>query len=616
MLKTHFTRKNLIGLAMTFFYVLSVLIAGLAIDGNNPVFAKNNPLQNMAVALFPVKDINGITTKGVPAGSLQAYILLVLFMIYVMLCVTAILYEVRLAKYYDEKPLSLKWWIIYIVTFFICGGLWTGISMVSQISDMPFGYYIANSYLFLLEAMILGLVVFFILGSIIFNVCVLVINFKHINEPFKFFDDRSEKAKEEAEKEEEEKKAKEQGELAESFGEGNSSNGIGGNVTGGNGGSVNGVASLDDSSPLKEKERVFPGLCSIDYANMSLQNDVFEDNITLDELCVRFRNYLAAKEGLYFSLTYIREFISGLAASRFIILEGLSGTGKSSLARYFSEFISEKSYFEAVQATWRDRTSILGYYNDFSKTYNETEFLKRLYDYSYKKNHINVMVLDELNISRVEYYFADFLSVLEYPQDEWKIKIMQFPYDFDAPEHLADGIVEIPENTYFIGTANKDESTYTITDKVYDRAITIDFNDRNEPFAVDGNSEKITLSYSHLQELFNDAISKEENQLSLEEYKKFKTLTDYTFDMFDLTFGNRIMRQIQLFVPAFVACGGSKEDALDFMFSRKVVSKLEGRFEDYIKEGLLNLKTLIVKTYGENSFPQSNQLIDKLIRKL
>ncbi len=226
------------------------------------------------------------------------------------------------------------------------------------------------------------------------------------------------------------------------------------------------------------------------------------------------------------------------------------------------------------------------------------------------------MVLDELNISRVEYYFADFLSVMEYPLDEWKLKIMQFPYDFDAPEHLNDGILQIPENTYFIGTANKDESTFTITDKVYDRAITIDFDDRNEPFAATGESEKITLSYTRLQELFAEAINEETNQLSMEEYKKFKTLTDYTYDMFEITFGNRIMRQIQLFVPVYVACGGKKEEALDFMFARKVVSKLEGRFEDYIKDGLLDLKTLIVKTYGENTFLQTNHMIDKLLRKL
>lgn len=612
MTKTHFTRKNLISIALVFFYALSTIISGLAIDGNNPVFAKNNPIQNLAASLFKVTDINGITAKGVPSGSIQAYILLILFAIYIVLCTTSIIFEVRLAKCYDESPLNFKWWSIYIATFILCGALWIGISMVSQISSESFGYYLSNSFLFLLESIVIGLIVFAILGLVIFNVCALVVNFKKINKPFVFFDDEENK-KEELERQKEEQRSVEQGKLAESFGE-SSLSGENGSLIKGNG--VVGNYTQDDSSPLKEKERVFPGLCTIDYACSNLVETEFDNNISLKDLCVRFRNYLAKEEGLYFSLIYIQEFISAFASSRLIILEGLSGTGKSSLARYFSKFINEQSYFEAVQATWRDRNSLLGFYNDFSKTYNETEFLKRLYDASYKKDHINIMVLDELNISRIEYYFADFLSVLEYPQDEWKIKIMQFPYDFDPPIHLQDGIIQIPENTYFIGTANKDESTYTITDKVYDRAISINFEDKNEPFDVDGESSPISISYTYLQELYSKAILDKNNQLSISDYNTFKNITDYTYKMFELTFGNRILRQIQLFVPVFVACGGKKEDALDFMFARKVISKLEGRFDDYIKPGLLGLKDLISKTYGADSFAQTNLIIDKLLRKL
>ena len=617
MRKTHFTRKNLIALAMVFFYGLMILVAALMIDGNNPMFAKNNPIQSLTRSLFPLPTLDGRVTNGVPLGSIQSYILIVLFVIYLLVCSGALMYEVRLAKYYDEKPTSKKWWFIYILTFVLCLGLWIGISMVSQISDKPFPYYIGTSFIFLGESILMGTLIFAILFLLVFNIAAIVINFKHIDQPFRFFDNKAMEQKELEEELEAEEKAKEQGELESSF-TGTSSTGTGvgegGNGSCGAGGSGNGDG--EDVSPLKDKERVFPGLCTIDYESMTEEPEEFEDNLSLEELCVQFRNYLASKEGLFFSLKTVREFIAGLAASRLIILEGLSGTGKSSLARYFSEFINEKSYFEAVQATWRDRTSVLGYYNDFSKTYNETEFLKRLYRYTYKEDHINVMVLDELNISRIEYYFADFLSVLEYPEDEWKLKIMQFPYDFEAPEHLTDGILQIPANTYFIGTANKDESTFTITDKVYDRAITIDFDDRNEPFEVEGPSDKITLSHHHLKELFSEAIENEENQLTMDDYKRFKNLTDFTYDTFDLTFGNRILHQIQLFVPVFVACGGTKEEALDFMFSRKVVAKLEGRFEDYIKQGLIDLKGLISRYYGLAKFPQTCHIIDKFIRKL
>mgnify|MGYP002521028531 FL=1 len=615
MFKTHFTRKNFIAISLVFFYLLMVLFSAVAIDGNNPFFVKNNPIQLLAASLFPLNDLEGRVVKGVPAGSLQAYFLIILFVIYILLCVSSIIYEVRLAKYYDEKPTSKKWLLTYGVTFLVCGALWIGISMVSQISDKPYPYYIGTSFIFLGEAIVIGLLLFLILSSIVLNACFLVVNLKNIDKPFKFFDGSKVEQKELEEEETEEARAKAQGQLAESFGESSNPTSVSGAVTSA-GASSNGASTSEDSSPLKEKERVFPGLCSIDYLNMAPNNDVFDDSLSLSEIATRFRNYLAKEEGLYYSLLSIREFISAFAASRLIILEGLSGTGKSSLARYFSEFIGEKSFFEAVQATWRDRTSILGYYNDFSRTYNETEFLKRLYEFGYKKEHVNIMVLDELNISRVEYYFADFLSILEYPEDEWKIKIMQFPYDFDAPLHLQDGILQIPNNTFFIGTANKDESTYTITDKVYDRAITLDFDDRNEPFEVSGESSPISLSFTRLESLFEEAIAKKNNQLTIDDYNTFKKLTDFTYDTFDLTFGNRILHQIQLFVPAFVATGGTKEEALDFMFAEKVISKLEGRFEDYILQGLLDLKALLKKTYGEGSFQETNRRIARLIKKL
>jgi len=608
-MKTHFTRKNFIALALTFFYCLIAAISGICLDANNPLKIKDsaNQIKSLGIDLLGFKEVS---------AGFCGWILLSCFLVYVLLFTSMFIYEMRLAKYYYDKIFTKKYVFIYIATFLGSLILCFGIGMVAQ---YPYEIdAIVASLRFLLESSVVGLIIFILLLIIVGGICMLYINVKHIDEPFRWFGKKT-KELEEEEKEKEEEKDKEQdeqGNLANSFGEVNSDanptlgNGVGGN---GSGSSIGGQVG----ETLKEKERVFPGLCSLDAINEANREEDFDDdNINLKDLVINFRNYLAKSEKLYFDINTIRAFISGLAASRLIILEGLSGTGKSSLARYFSDFISEESYFEAVQATWRDRTSILGYYNDFSKVYNETEFLKRLYDASFKKEHINIMVLDEVNISRVEYYFADFLSVLEYPSDKWKLKIMQLPYDFDAPSHLEDGILTIPENTFFIATANKDDSTYTITDKVYDRAISISFDDRNAPFEVEGDVAKIRLSFSKLQALFKEAIDNSEYNLTKDDLAKFKTITDFTYDTFDLTFGNRIMHQIELLVPVYVASGGSKIDALDFMFSKKVVSKLEGRFEDYIKDGLLSLKKLIEKTYGKDSFTLTNHTIDKLVRKL
>ncbi len=599
--RTHFTRKNLLILTVVFFWAAFVIIAGLGLDRDIGIFAKNNPFQKLGIALgFNI----------IVEGTWHRWALLLIFFVYAMFLTSALIFEYRTAMYYEKKGGSAKYVLIYIATIILSTAFFGGISYVSLHPWNPEAVRLC--YLYFAESLAVGTIFFVFLALLILNISFLWVNVRRIDEPWRFFGKHGDELAKEEKKEAEEAAAAmaDQGSLAESFGESNG-NGIAGNGNGVAGAGIGGEAGV-----LSDKERVFPGLCSVDYAYIGYREQMFDDNINLRDLCSQFRNYLAKELKLYYSETIIREFVAGLAASRFIILEGLSGTGKSSLARYFSEFVSEKSFFEAVQATWRDKTSILGYYNDFSRSYNETEFLKRLYEYSYKPSNLNFMVLDELNISRIEYYFADFLSVLEYPIDEWKIKIMQFPYDFEAPEHLQDGILKIPANTYFIGTANKDDSTYTITDKVYDRAITIDFDDRNEPFEIEGDVSKITLSFDKLQALFAEAKGKEENKMSNKDVNNFRIIADFAYDTFDITYGNRIMNQIENFVPVFVECGGSKEDALDFMFARKVVAKLDGRFEDYIKPGLMNLKSLIIKTYGEGKFPQTNHMIDRLLRKL
>ena len=604
--KTHFTRKNFIAIALVYFFVILVLLSALLCDATNPIGLKESAnIVKKISKIFSFPDINGST---------GAYILLSCVLVYILIFVSALIYEMRLAVYYEGKALKKKWVLIYVATFFITTILGFGIGLVAQ---YPYeAKYIGNSFLFLLQAMLVGLLLFAALGSIIFSICSLYINFKHINEPFKFFGGRVKEVEEmEDEREIRDREiAKEQGDLAASFGEGETEI-ITKEVSSG-GGQVS-ISNPDDTKVIGDKERVFPGLSTIDLIAKAEREKLFSlDGIDLERVVNQFRNYLAKQKGIYFDLNTLRAFIAGLATTRIIILEGLSGTGKSSLARFFSDFIEEESYFEAVQATWRDRSAILGYFNDFSKTYSETEFLKRLYHSTYRLNHVNVMVLDEVNISRVEYYFADFLSILEYPMDKWKIKIMQLPYDFEAPEHLNDGILKIPHNTWFILTANKDDSTYTITDKVYDRAITINFSNRNESFTVDGNSETLPISYEGLTYLFDDAINNMDNHLSEEEVKNFKTIIDFTYDTFEITFGNRINHQIERFVPVFYQAGGNKNDALDFIFSRKVISKLEGRFEDYIKQGLLDLKRLILKIYGKDNFTLTLKEIDKLLRRL
>ena len=602
-MKAHFTRKNFIVLALIFFYILVTGFVAIAIDANNTIMKEGNPIQLITTAF-------GFQLVKVILPNVITYVMLA---VYTFLFSAALIYEVQLAKISNERPLSLKWIGVYLVTFIVCYGLATAIGIVSS---LPLNSeVIAASYLYSLEAFLIGLIIYIIIALVVTFVFVLILNVKNYGKPFKFLSKENKTMEEEKLKESiDELRQEEQGLLASSFAKPSKEISNNAQVTNAQTHSE-AASSTEVSSNLAPKERVFPGLCSIDVKEEIVEQDNFENNIDLASLCVEFRNYLAKEQGLYFSLEVIRQFVSALSASRLIILEGLSGTGKSSLARYFSTFISEKSFFAPVQATWRDRTSLLGFYNDFSKSYNETEFLKRLYEASYRQRDINIMVLEEMNISRVEYYFADFLSIMEYPEDEWILKVMQLPYDFEAPNHLEDGNLAISNTTWFIGTANKDDSTYTITDKVYDRAIVISFNERNESFEVKDDVRPISISYDYLMDLYKKAQDKKENRLSSSDLKKLNTISDFIFNSFDITFGNRIMHQIELFTPVYVECGGTKEEALDFIISRKVLNKLEGRFEDSIKPNLEELLALLDKTYGSNKFIESKKVIRRLLKR-
>ena len=343
--------------------------------------------------------------------------------------------------------------------------------------------------------------------------------------------------------------------------------------------------------------------------------ETVEEDITLSDFVLRFQSHAINHYKVYYELPLLRSFIAGLSSTRLIILEGLSGTGKSLLPRMFSRFTGSTARFSPVQATWRDKTDVLGFFSEFTKTFKITDFLCHLYESSYV-DETTLMVLDEMNLSRIEYYFADFLSILEYPQEEWKIKVYEPEIGQKLPKKLTGGYVTIPANTWFIGTANTDDSTFTITDKVYDRAITLDFRERISPIKSDYKSDPISITAEKLQQLFAEAQENEALRLNEEETDKFLIICDFMRDAFDIRFGNRIMVQINQFVPVYVALGGTKEEALDFMFSSKVMRKLNGMFEDYVKDELVTLKKLLADTYGKGTFVETERIIAKILKRL
>lgn len=599
MKKPYFTRKNLIVLSLAFFYSFLLLFVGLCLDGSHLLIGKKNPIALVAgkINFEPIRC--GVT----------GYVSLILVAIYISVFVALFLYEKRYAVLNNKKPYSLKMILSYLASLVACFILSFGVGMLICGKNG-----IKTMYQFTGQSLLITTCIYILAFAFIGGILMFIVNFTQVDRPFRAFEDKNYPVLDDDDLV--------KNDVSSNF-DAVPSNKVSGTVSGEVGigqpttTDNNNSSVIRQTEELDDREKVFPALSMMDeeYEGYAVEN-VVSDNLTLNEIATRFRNYLAKEEKLYFDIDTIRFFVSGFAASHFMILEGLSGTGKSSLPRYFAKFINANLLFVPVQATWRDKTNLIGYFNDFSKAYSETEFLTSLYHANYNPDMIHMFVLDEMNISRVEYYFADFLSVLEYPEEEWKIKIMQLPYNFIPPAKLDDGVIQIPNNVYFVGTANKDDSTFTITDKVYDRAITIDFDNRNDAFNVNGDASTINLSRSALAKLYQEAKNNKSYQMTDNDYQKFQTISDYIYDQFDITFGNRILNQISELVPVFVSCGGTKEEALDFLLSRKVISKIEGRFEEYVKNALRELLNLIHKTYGKDVLKRSEKTIQNLMRRL
>ena len=104
--------------------------------------------------------------------------------------------------------------------------------------------------------------------------------------------------------------------------------------------------------------------------------------------------------------------------------------------------------------------------------------------------------------------------------------------------------------------------------------------------------------------------------LSRDDYDRFSVLSKFVLEAFDINFGNRILNQIVRFVPVYVACGGTAAKALDLMFARKVLRKLEGKYDDTIKPNLVKLEKLVLQQYDKNEFSATLEAIAKLKRKL
>ncbi|MDE7162309.1 MAG: AAA family ATPase [Anaeroplasmataceae bacterium] len=315
---------------------------------------------------------------------------------------------------------------------------------------------------------------------------------------------------------------------------------------------------------------------------------------------------------LSYSLEDIATFLAGLGASRLTILQGMSGTGKTSLPKIFMEAISGNCEIIEVESSWRDKNELLGYYNEFSKSFTPKKFTQALYKAKLNAEVPTLIVLDEMNLSRIEYYFSDFLSLMEHEEDKRAIKLLNIKLSYfeDGVEKEYAGLTEghtikMPSNVWFIGTANRDESTFEISDKVYDRAQTMNFTKRAPKVVPTGSPlAPKYVSYEALAELF---VSAKTNLKFDAEKNSTIQKVEALLIPYNISFGNRILNQMEDFVKIYCACFTDPKqafkNAIEKILLSKVVSKLEFKIvenkealaKEFDKLGLKNCSAFIRK---------------------
>jgi len=204
--------------------------------------------------------------------------------------------------------------------------------------------------------------------------------------------------------------------------------------------------------------------------------DKQENNYEVEEIIEDMEKYIESK-GFIFEPNFIRNFFLSLKSKPLVMLAGISGTGKSKLVELFANGLgatreNQRFTIIPVQPDWNDSADLLGYLNLQNEFIRGplTEVLEKAIndpDYPY------IVCLDEMNLARVEYYFSDFLSIME--SRRWEgVSISSAPINLKG--YSSESELYFPANLYVVGTVNMDETTHTFSRKVLDRANTIELS--------------------------------------------------------------------------------------------------------------------------------------------
>lgn len=331
-----------------------------------------------------------------------------------------------------------------------------------------------------------------------------------------------------------------------------------------------------------------------DMVNEAVMKSEANSKLDMKGVIENIQKYINNK-GFIYSYEELSNFYLSLKTKPFVILAGISGTGKSKLVKLFSEAVNGVYNLISVKPDWNDSTELFGYKNINDK-FIAGKLTQIILEASKKENLKKpyFISLDEMNLARVEYYLSEYLSVIESRKfDESNSiktdKIFSDEYFDESNEYSQ---LEIPENVYIIGTVNMDDTTFAFSRKVLDRANTIEFSDvhlENLDF-YDDKVDSIELSNDFLKSKFiniKDAL-KENKKYAAEINEKIIKINNI-LTIGNKQFGYRVRDEILFYMLENKINGLLDEDvAFDFQIMQKVLPTITGS-EAVIKDILIQL---------------------------
>ena len=338
----------------------------------------------------------------------------------------------------------------------------------------------------------------------------------------------------------------------------------------------------------------------VDYSlsNASLVRDTPHPLLNQSEVPTHIHSYIKSK-GFNYSLEDINNLYLSIKTKPFVILSGISGTGKTKIVQWLAESVGateENKQFTLipVRPDWNDGSDLLGFV-DIKGEFKPGPLTKVIEEAEKHPNLPFFVLLDEMNLARVEHYFSDMLSVME--SRKWKDgKMVTTPL---LTEETAKKNITLPSNVYVLGTVNMDETTHPFSKKVLDRANTIEFNtvelsnltfleDLDEVEPIKASNSMFLSDFLHLKDIY---LGNEEFVRKVtKELENINSILQPT----NLHFGYRVRDEISFYLYYNEINGFlTYEEAFDFCILQKILPRLSGsdqRTEEML-QGLYKLFT-------------------------